>query len=132
MMGADILSQNGNGCAPLLINSLLPAGQNPSLHAIHYHSKVASAQVKSSILLAGLYADGLTLVTEPVLSRNHTELMLNASVPTYRQKYILMAVQLHLFSHVRNYTDRRSWFPEIFLLLLTSSLLPFWFQVLNF
>ena len=39
-----------------------------------------------------------------------------ASVPTYRQKYILMAVQLHLFSHVRNYTDRRSWFPEIFLL----------------
>ena len=77
MMGADILSQNGNGCAPLLINSLLPAGQNPSLHAIHYHSKVASAQVKSSVLLAGLYADGLTLVTEPVLSRNHTELMLN-------------------------------------------------------
>ena len=51
MMGADILSQNGNGCAPLLINSLLPAGQNPSLHAIHYHSKVASAQVKSSVLL---------------------------------------------------------------------------------
>ena len=44
-----------------------------------------------------------------------------ASVPTYRQKYILMAVQLHLFSHVRNYTDRRSWFPEIFLLLLTLS-----------
>ena len=77
MMGADILSQNGNGCAPLLINSLLPAGQTPSLHAIHYHSKVASAQVKSSVLLAGLYADGLTLVTEPVLSRNHTELMLN-------------------------------------------------------
>ena len=77
MMGADILSQNGNGCAPLLINSHLSAGQNPSLHAIHYHSKVASAQVKSSVLLAGLYADGLTLVTEPVLSRNHTELMLN-------------------------------------------------------
>ena len=76
MMGADILSQNGNGCAPLLINSHLLAGQNPSLHAIHYHSKVASAQVKSSVLLAGLYADGLTQITEPVLSRNHTELML--------------------------------------------------------
>ena len=114
-----------------MINSLLPAGQNPSLHAIHYHSKVASAQVKSSVLLAGLYADGLTLVTEPVLSRNHTELMLNGFGANV-QKYILMAVQLHLFSHVRNYTDRRSWFPEIFLLLLTSSLLPFWFQVLNF
>lgn len=38
------------------------------------------------------------------------------SVQTCRQRYILMAVQLHLFSHVRNYTDRRSRFPEIFLL----------------
>ena len=69
MMGADIISQNRNGCAPLLINSQLLSGKSPSLHAIHYHSKVASAQVKSSVLLAGLYAD--------VLSRNHTELMLS-------------------------------------------------------
>ena len=46
------------------------------LAGIHYTSKVASAQVKSSILLAGLYADGLTSVTEPQVSRNHTELML--------------------------------------------------------
>ncbi len=46
------------------------------LRHIHYQSPVASAQVKSSILLAGLYADGITRVTEPVLSRNHTELML--------------------------------------------------------
>ena len=43
---------------------------------IHYDSPVASAQVKSCILLAGLYADGETSVTEPQLSRNHTELML--------------------------------------------------------
>lgn len=77
LMGADIESQNGNGCAPLLINSHLTKGQIPSLAGIHYHSKVASAQVKSAILLAGLYADGITKVTEPILSRNHTELMLN-------------------------------------------------------
>ncbi len=69
MMGADIKSLNGNGCAPLQI-----CGR--PLHGIHYHSKVASAQVKSAILLAGLYAEGETRVTEPKLSRNHTELML--------------------------------------------------------
>ncbi len=70
MMGADITSINGNDCAPLRI-----AGS--PLHGIHYHSKVASAQVKSSILLAGLYADGKTSVTEPTVSRNHSEIMLS-------------------------------------------------------
>ena len=68
-MGADITSILHNGCAPLYIT---PA----ALHGIHYDSPVASAQVKSCILLAGLYADGETTVTEPALSRNHTELML--------------------------------------------------------
>lgn len=68
-MGADITSLNGNDCAPLRIGG-------GSLHGIHYDSPVASAQVKSCILLAGLYADGETSVTEPSLSRNHTELML--------------------------------------------------------
>ena len=48
-----------------------------SLQAVHYQSPVASAQVKSCVLLAGMYADGITRVTEPVLSRNHTEIMLN-------------------------------------------------------
>ena len=69
MMGADITSLKGNDCAPLRICG----GQ---LHGIAYTSPVASAQVKSCILLAGLYADAPTSVTEPVLSRNHTELML--------------------------------------------------------
>lgn len=69
LMGADITSVRDNGCAPLSI-------RGKQLHGIHYHSKVASAQVKSAILLAGLYADGETTVTEPKLSRNHTELML--------------------------------------------------------
>ena len=71
MMGADIISQNGNGCAPLQITG-------KHLTAIHYNSPVASAQVKSAVLLAGLYADGITRVTEPAISRNHTELMLEA------------------------------------------------------
>lgn len=70
LMGADITSIRDNGCAPLSI-------RGRKLHGIHYHSKVASAQVKSSILLAGLYAEGETTVTEPKLSRNHTELMLS-------------------------------------------------------
>ena len=71
MMGADIVSENRNDCAPLLITG-------KPLHGIHYDSPVASAQVKSCILLAGLYADGETSVTEPYVSRNHTELMFDA------------------------------------------------------
>lgn len=68
-MGADLASVHKNDCAPLNINGSV-------LHGIHYDSPVASAQVKSCVLLAGLYADGNTSVTEPSLSRNHTELML--------------------------------------------------------
>ena len=70
-MGASIKSVHGNDCAPLCIS---PA----SLHGITYQSPVASAQVKSSILLAGLYADGITTVKEPAISRNHTEIMLKS------------------------------------------------------
>ena len=68
-MGAHISSLLGNDCAPLKIEPGI-------LHGIRYTSPVASAQVKSCLLLAGLYADGETAVTEPILSRNHTELML--------------------------------------------------------
>lgn len=67
-MGAKFESLATDKCAPFKIT-----GGN--LHGIHYESPVASAQVKSAILLAGLYADGPTSVTEPALSRNHTELM---------------------------------------------------------
>lgn len=70
-MGASITSLNQNDCAPLRI-------EGKPLHGIHYQSPVASAQVKSAILLAGLYADGETSVTEPYVSRNHTELMFEA------------------------------------------------------
>lgn len=68
-MGAKIESQQG-GLAPLIIHG-------NRLHPIHYQSPVASAQVKSCVLLAGLYAPGITTVTEPYLSRDHTERMLN-------------------------------------------------------
>ena len=78
MMGADITSVHNNGCAPLHI-------KGAPLKGISYQSPVASAQVKSCVLFAGLYADGKTSVTEPFLSRNHSELMLSsfgASVQT--------------------------------------------------
>ncbi len=78
-MGASIVSLKGNDCAPLRIT-----GQ--SLHGIRYNSPVASAQVKSCILLAGLYADGETSVTEPAISRNHTELMLGGFGATIRSE----------------------------------------------
>ena len=74
-MNADIVSAKGNGCAPLEINS--KSLRNAGLKGIHYDSPVASAQVKSCILLAGMYADGATSVSEPSRSRNHTELMLS-------------------------------------------------------
>lgn len=70
-MGASIASLRDNGCAPLQITGR-------PLHGITYHSPVASAQVKSAILLAGLYAEGKTYVIEPSVSRNHTEIMLKA------------------------------------------------------
>lgn len=75
-MGADIVSVKGNGCAPISINGLHPSGT--TLQGIPYVSPVASAQVKSCVLLAGLYADDPTSVTEPALSRDHTERMLKA------------------------------------------------------
>ena len=69
-MGAKI-DTNG-GCAPLLIHGA------QSLSGIHYDMPMASAQVKSSLLLAGLYAEGKTSVTEPGITRDHTERMLRA------------------------------------------------------
>lgn len=70
-MGAQIWGRHDNSLAPLAI-------QGQALKPIHYHSPIASAQVKSCILLAGLMADGQTTVTEPSLSRDHSERMLRA------------------------------------------------------
>ncbi|MGB3421816.1 MAG: 3-phosphoshikimate 1-carboxyvinyltransferase [Dolichospermum sp.] len=70
-MGAQIWGRKGNTLAPLAI-------QGQALQPIHYHSPIASAQVKSCILLAGLNTEGKTTVTEPALSRDHSERMLRA------------------------------------------------------
>ena len=70
-MGANIWGRENGARAPLAIS-----GQN--LKAIHYQSPVASAQVKSCIMLAGLMTDGETIITEPERSRDHSERMLSA------------------------------------------------------
>jgi len=69
-MGAEIWCRSG-GYAPLAI-------QGQALKPIHFQSPIASAQVKSCILLAGLLTPGQTTVTEPALSRDHSERMLRA------------------------------------------------------
>lgn len=70
-MGAKIDGRKDGEFTPLAI-------RGGNLHGISYQSPVASAQVKSAILLAGLQAKGVTSVTEPHLSRDHTERMLQA------------------------------------------------------
>jgi 3-phosphoshikimate 1-carboxyvinyltransferase len=70
LMGASIDSNDGR--PPLTVRGKVP------LTGIDYTLPVASAQVKSAILLAGLYADGVTTVKEPAVTRDHTERMLNS------------------------------------------------------
>ena len=70
-MGASIVSEPGDGRAPLHIDGR-------ALHAAGHVLTIASAQVKSAILLAGLQAEGVTSVEEPARSRDHTERMLRA------------------------------------------------------
>lgn len=71
-MGADIVSEKGDGCAPLFIRPV------SGLHGGAIKIATASAQVKSALLLAGLYADKPVTVIEPGPSRDHTERMLKA------------------------------------------------------
>ena len=68
-MGAEIMARNNNLLAPISI-------KGGNLRPINYESPVASAQVKSAVLLAGLFAPGKTSVVEPTRSRDHTERML--------------------------------------------------------
>ena len=70
-MGADIISETG-GRSPLQVKG------GRDLQAIEYDMPVASAQVKSCLLLAGLYADGETIIREPAATRDHSERMLKA------------------------------------------------------
>ena len=71
LMGAEITGEENDQYAPIVIHG-------GGLRGIEYVSPVASAQVKSAILLAGLHADGPTTVVEPARSRDHTERMLQA------------------------------------------------------
>lgn len=68
-MGAKITAQNG-GFTPITI-------EGTALKGMEYTLPVASAQLKSALILAGLYAEGETVIHEPKSSRNHTELMIN-------------------------------------------------------
>lgn len=68
LMGAAIAGRKGGELAPLAV-------MGTRLHGIDYSSPVASAQIKSALLLAGLFAEGTTRFTEPRLSRDHTERM---------------------------------------------------------
>lgn len=65
-MGARVWGRGNGRFAPLII-------RGGHLQAINYLTPVASAQIKSAVLLAGLYGQGVTSVTEPALSRDHTE-----------------------------------------------------------
>lgn len=70
-MGAQISARKGDTLAPIVV-------KGGSLHSIDYQSPMASAQVKSAVMLAGLYAEGGASVTEPEKTRDHTERMLRA------------------------------------------------------
>lgn len=72
-MGAKIVGRKDNTLLPITV-----CGTDEKLHGMTYASPVASAQVKSAILLAGMFADAPTTVVEPVTSRDHTEKMLAA------------------------------------------------------
>jgi 3-phosphoshikimate 1-carboxyvinyltransferase len=91
-MGADIETTDGH--APVVIHGV------DSLHGIDYELPVASAQVKSAILLAGLHADSPTTVVEPVPTRDHTELMLESAGVRVKQRPTSVTVEpagaLHL------------------------------------
>ena len=79
-MGASI-ETTSNGTAPIMIHG------NSSMQGIEYSMKIASAQVKSCLLLAGLYANGTTIITEPAPTRDHTERMLEGfGYPLQRQE----------------------------------------------
>jgi 3-phosphoshikimate 1-carboxyvinyltransferase len=80
-MGAKITAAGDRDTPPLVI-------EGGPLKAITYHTPVASAQVKSAILLAGLYASGVTTVVEPAPSRDHTERMLEYFLVQLRREEV--------------------------------------------
>ena len=91
-MGAKITGRKGGDLAPLAISGT-------KLQAIDYSSPVSSAQVKSCVLLAGLFAQGTTRFTEPQLSRDHTERMFHyLGIPFQKQDLTLRLTGGHSFT----------------------------------
>jgi len=86
LMGADIEGADDANLPPLTI-------KGGPLKSIDYNSPVASAQVKSAIMLAGLYADGITTTTEPYRSRDHTERMLESFGLSIREDNLSVSVK---------------------------------------
>jgi len=84
-MGARVVTTDGH--APIVIEG------TDALRGIEYALPVASAQVKSAVLLAGLYAAGATTVVEPAPTRDHTELMLEAAGVRIRRRPTSVTVQ---------------------------------------
>lgn len=85
LMGAKVEGQGDKICAPLTITG-------GDLHPITYHLPVASAQVKSAVLLAGLFAPGKTSVVEPVATRNHTERLMSHFGISWRREGDVVSV----------------------------------------
>ncbi len=85
-MGASIMGREGDTLAPLAI-------RGGDLSAIHYTMPVASAQLKSSVLIAGLYADGETVLEQPAASRDHTERMLTAMGARLKTDGLRLSIQ---------------------------------------
>ncbi|NQT95537.1 MAG: 3-phosphoshikimate 1-carboxyvinyltransferase [Candidatus Omnitrophica bacterium] len=86
LMGADIAGKDDANLAPITINGTV-------LKPIDYKSPVASAQVKSSIIFAGLYADGITTIAEPFKSRDHTERMLRLFGANLKEEDLSVSVE---------------------------------------
>lgn len=99
MMGAEIYDKENKSLAPLIING-------KQLHGITYLLPIASAQVKSALILAALFAEGLTCLTEPSQSRDHTERLLknmggkievnNLNITITPQSSPLSALDIHI------------------------------------
>ena len=84
LMGAEIISDNNKAPLKIIGKPLTP---------IDYSSKLASAQVKSCVLLAGMNTNGITTYTEPYISRNHTELMLKYMGANIKQNGTSVSIQ---------------------------------------
>lgn len=94
LMGAQVELET-NGCAPIRISGVRP------MQPIHYRLPVASAQIKSAVLLAGLAADGITTVEEPSQTRDHTERMLKGFGALVERNRNVVSVQGGTTLHAR-------------------------------